>query len=47
MNSNGEFLTNYLHYFQLIAAIPPDLKKKRHLVPRFLICSEQLQSIVK
>ena len=28
MNSNGKFLTNYLHYFQLIAAIPPDLKKK-------------------
>ena len=40
MNSNGKFLTfeefqnkfeikaNYLHYFQLIAAIPPDLKRK-------------------
>ena len=40
MNSNGKFLTleefqnkfeikvSYLHYFQLIAAIPPDLKRK-------------------
>ena len=40
MNSNGKFLTfeefqnkfeikaNYLHYFQLIAAIPPDFKRK-------------------
>lgn len=40
MNSNDNFLTfeefqnrfeikaNYLHYFQLIAAIPPDLKRK-------------------
>ena len=40
MNSNDKFLTfeefqnkfkikvNYLHYFQLIAAIPPDLKRK-------------------
>ena len=40
MNSNRKFLTfeefqnkfeikaNYLHYFQLIAAIPPDLKRK-------------------
>ena len=40
MNLNGKFLTleefqnkfeikaNYLHYFQLIAAIPPDLKRK-------------------
>ena len=40
MNSNGKFLTleefqnkfeikvYYLHYFQLIAAIPPDLKRK-------------------
>ena len=40
MNSNGKFLTfeefqnkfeikaNYLHYFQLIATIPPDLKRK-------------------
>ena len=58
MNSNGKFLTfeefqnkfeikaNYLHYFQLIAAIPPDLKQ-RHLVLRFLICLEQLQSTVK
>ena len=39
MNSNGKFLTfeefqnkfeikaNYLHYFQLITAIPPDLKR--------------------
>ena len=58
MNSNGKFLTfeefqnkfeikaNYLHYFQLIAAIPPDLKR-RNLVLRFLICLEQLQSTVK
>lgn len=40
MNSDGKFLTlkefqsrfeikvNYFHYFQLIAAIPPDLKRK-------------------
>ena len=40
MNSNGKFLTlkefqskfeikvNYLHYFQLVAALPPDLKRK-------------------
>ena len=40
MNSNGKFLTfeefqnkfeikaNYLHHFQLIAATPPDLKRK-------------------
>lgn len=58
MNSDGKFLTlkefqsrfeikvNYFHYFQLIAAIPPDLKR-RHLVSRFLIYLTQRQSTVR